>query len=117
MTADLKFLCSQIIKPYFCKKQKAIISDDDNLTPSNTTMIRMINRLIKQGCTKQDIFLDFTEGYSGKRLQRQKELYYKVMSHSEINTVQLEKNEVTSNVLSYLGFDTNPNQTIMEFKK
>ena len=96
---------------------KQIDNKEDKQTPQVQTMIDLVNMLIQSGRSNVEIESAFTKRYKGKRLQRQRELYHKVMKNQEIDKETLEQNSSVNDVLTYLGFEFNPNQTKLDLDK
>ena len=118
LDADLRIILNTIVKSYFCKTQsKQIDNKEDKKTPAIQTMIDLVNMLIQDGRSNVEIERAFTNRYKGKRLQRQRELYHKVMKHQEIDKETLEQNSSVNDVLNYLGFEFDPNQTKLDLDK
>ena len=102
---DLQLLMQDIVKVYFETENK-LMSNSTELTPTDKYTIDMINALISFGMTNTDIYAFFDrKDISPASRKVLKAKYHKYTLLDEFNREQMELNNTTKDVFSYLNIN------------
>jgi hypothetical protein len=102
---DLQLLMQDIVKVYF-EAQNKLILDNSQLTPTDKVIIDLINLAILNGATKEELYILFNRSdVSREARAKLKEKFHKYTLLDEFNRKQMELNNTTKDIFSYLNID------------
>lgn len=104
LNSDLQTISKDMFKRYF-EKRKFVKSKNE--TPMDKVVIDLINIAIEQGADKQTIFNAFDRiDVSRKSNYNLVQKYHALYSEEKINTERLEANQLSSDIFTFLGVNS-----------
>jgi hypothetical protein len=102
---DLQLLMQSIVKVYF-ESQNKLMTNSTELTPTDKYTIDMINALISFGMSNTELYAFFDRKDVSRDARKSlKAKYHKYTLLDEFNREQMELNNTTKDVFSYLNID------------